>query len=132
MTKHLMFVLALLTCIVTVRPTANAQQTKVDVPYNFVAAGKLLHAGTYTFTREFSPGALRLNNIDRKESGILMLATTFEPAALSDRTTLRFQRMGELYILSAVQTPWARYTFTGGSKAARLALKQLAASSAGQ
>jgi hypothetical protein len=131
MTKHLMFTLMLFTCIVALRPKANAQQIKVDVPYNFVAAGKLLHAGTYTFTRESSEGALRLANIDRKESGILILATTFE-SELSDGTTLRFERMGDLYILSAIETPWARYTFTVGSTAARLALKQLAASSAGQ
>jgi hypothetical protein len=131
MTKHLMFTLMLLTCIVTVRPKVNAQEAKVAVPYNFVAAGKLLHAGTYTFTRESSEGALRLVNIDRKESGILILATTFE-SALSDGTTLRFERMGDLYILSAIETPWARYTFTVGSKAARLVLKQLAASCAGQ
>jgi hypothetical protein len=42
MKKHVMLTLMLLTCIVAVRPKANAQQTTVDVPYNFVAAGKLL------------------------------------------------------------------------------------------
>lgn len=131
MTKHVMLTLMLLTCIVTARPKANAQEAKVAVPYNFVAGGRLLHAGTYTFTRESSEGALRLNNIDRKESGILILPTTFE-SELSEQTTLRFERMEDLYVLSAIQTSLGRYTFAVGSKAVRTAFKQLAASSAGK
>lgn len=108
MKKYVMFALMLLASIAVARTRANAQEAKVAEPYDFVAAGKLLHAGTYTFSRESSEGALHLKNIDRKESGILILATTFE-SALSDATTLRFERIGDLYILSAVQTPWARY-----------------------
>src|SRR5689334_20237020 len=90
-----MFVLMLLASIAVVTPMAKTQEVKVDVPYNFVAAGKLLHAGTYTFSREPSEGALRLKNTDRKESGILILSMTFE-SALSDATTLRFERMANM------------------------------------
>src|SRR5581483_8709188 len=100
MKKHVMLTLMLLTCIVTVRPKANAQEAKVAVPYDFVAGGKLLHAGTYTFTRESSEGALLLHNNDRIASRILNLPTTFEPQ-LSDQTTPRFERMADLYVLSA-------------------------------
>jgi hypothetical protein len=124
-------VLMLLICAVAVKPRANAQGIKVAVPHDFVAGGMLLHGGTYTFTRQSSEGVLRLSSVDRKESGMFILPTTFE-SEISDRTTLRFEIIGNLYILSAIQTPRAVYTFAPESKTLRIALKQSTASSAGQ
>ncbi len=132
MKKHVMFVLMLLACIVVVKPVANAQSAKVTVPYAFIAAGRLLHAGTYTVTRQpvgrGSAGLFR--NVDYKESALL-LPTTFE-STISNWTTLRFQRFGGLRILREIQIPDGIYTFSLESKAERTALKQSAASSAGQ
>jgi hypothetical protein len=130
--KHVMFVLMLLASIAVVAPIANAQRTKLTVPYDFMAAGRKLHAGTYTVTRQpVGPGsALFLKNIDKGEAAFL-IPTTFE-SALSDSTTLRFEQVGELRILREIQTPTTFYTFGSESKAVKIALKQLAASSTGQ
>ena len=62
MKKYVMFALMLLACTVMVRAKANAQEAKVPVPYDFVAGGRQLHAGTYIVTRESSGGALRVSN----------------------------------------------------------------------
>ena len=130
MKKHVMFVLMLLASIAVVTPRASAQ--KLVVPYDFMAAGRTLHAGTYTVTRQpVGPGsALFLKNIDNNEAAFL-IPTTFE-SALSDWTTLRFEQVGELRILREIQTPTGFYTFGSESKAVRTALKQLAGSPAGQ
>lgn len=130
MNKHVMFVLMLLASIAVVAPTANAQ--KLVVPYDFMAAGRLLHAGTYTVARQpvGLGSALFLKNIDHNETAFL-LPTTFE-GTLSSRTTLRFEQVGELRILREIQMTQGIYTFASESKAVKTALKQSAASSAGQ
>ena len=130
MEKYAISVLMLLICTAA-QPIANAETVKVHVPYDFMAAGVLLHAGTYGINRQDSGNALRLTNVDRKESGLFLLPTTSE-FATSDRVTLRFERIGNLYILSAIQTPEVFCTFAPDYKAVRTALKQSAASSAGQ
>ncbi|HET7440358.1 MAG TPA: hypothetical protein VFJ47_03585 [Terriglobales bacterium] len=132
MNKHVMFVLMLLACIVVVKPVANAQSAKVTVPYDFIAAGRLLHAGTYTVTRQpvGRGSAVLFRNIDNKESALL-LPTTFE-SAISNWTTLRFEQVGDVRILRVIQIPDAIYTFSLESKAERTALKQATALSAGQ
>jgi len=128
-----MFVLMLLASIAVVTPTmANAQRTKLTVPYDFMAAGRRLHAGTYTVTRQpvGLGSALFLKNVDNNETAFL-IPTTFE-SALSDWTKLRFEQVGELRILREIQTPTGFYTFGSESKAVKTALKELAASSTGQ
>ena len=132
MKNYVMFALMLLASIAVVTPTANAQRTKLTVPYDFMAAGRLLHAGTYTVKRQpvGARSALVLKNIDHNEAAFL-LPTTFE-STLSNWTTLRFEQVGETRILRTIQIPDGIYTFAPDSKAERTALKQSAALSAGQ
>src|SRR5690242_14448896 len=125
MKKHSLSVLMLLICIVLVKPRANAEEVRVAVPYDFVVAGKLLHAGTYSVSRE-SPdrpfGALRLTNVDQGGTAMFILPTTFESQA-SDDPKLRFEQTGDLHVLSAIQTRVGVYTLMPEPSAVTVALR---------
>jgi hypothetical protein len=69
---------------------AIAQDLKVQVPFDFYAAGKLFPAGTYVLSKA-TPA-----NIQLRDSGgrSVFIATGFEKAKMSDQSWVRFSRYG--------------------------------------
>ncbi len=87
--------------------TAKAQAVDhvvVTIPFEFVAAGKTLPAGTYTVNRlsDDRIGALVLRSSDNRESAIF-LPTEVESAP-SDKAQVSFETAGDEHFLSKIET----------------------------
>jgi hypothetical protein len=87
--------------------SAKAQgqdQVVVNVPYEFVAAGKTLPAGTYRVVRLSinNPRALILNSLETRASA-LVFATQVENSH-SDKPKVSFEQVGGEYALSKIET----------------------------
>jgi hypothetical protein len=82
----------------------------VKVPFEFVAGGKTLPAGTYS-AGWLSPGIHPSLIIDSKENGasalVLPVVSDGESAGHAE---LSFERVGDKHFLSKVQTPAGVYT----------------------
>jgi hypothetical protein len=112
MKKSYLIAVLTLTCLLGLGVSARAQdaeRVRVKVPFEFVAGGTTLPAGTYTVGRLFSDA----------HSGIAISSFGHEtfvlPIAL-DRThagqlNLRFEHVGDKYFLSEAETPGGVYTF---------------------
>ena len=76
----------------------------VTLPFDFVANGKTLPAGTYTvssFSDDKNDGLL-LNNYDARAS-VFVRASEVDGAA-SDKPEVSFERAGEQHFLSSIRT----------------------------
>src|SRR6266436_7387607 len=113
-----------LTCLPGVGVRAHAQDTSgivVNVPFEFVAGGKTLPAGTYSVGR-LSPGIHPSLIIDSKDNGAFALVLPIVPDGDSaGRTELSFERVGDKYFLSKVATPAGVYTLLTSRAMTRLA-----------
>jgi hypothetical protein len=99
-----------LTCLLGLGGSSRAQDASrivVHVPFDFVAAGETLPAGTYSVNRvsDSQPGLL----IRSDDKGALLLAIVFDGAA-AEKAKLAFQHVGDKYFLSKVETPAGIYT----------------------
>ena len=76
----------------------------VNIPHEFVAAGKTLPAGTYTINRisDFNNTELSLSSVENHES-VLLLSSVVAPTR-EDKPALSFQRVGDQYVLSKIET----------------------------
>ena len=76
----------------------------VTLPFDFVAGGKILPAGTYTVSSLSlnKYGGLLLFNYDARAS-VFVRATEVHNAA-SDKPDVSFERAGEQHFLSTIQT----------------------------
>jgi hypothetical protein len=112
-----------LTCMLGVGISARAQDTeevRVNVPFEFVAGGTSLPAGTYTVGRvSESSQILYIRSYD---NGALLLPIVFDGAA-TGRAKLDFEHVGERYFLSGVETLAGVYTV--GLPRAMVALAQV-------
>jgi len=113
MKKSLFTVVVTLTFMLGLGISAHAQDASgvvVKVPFEFVAGGKTLPAGTYSVGR-VSPGIHQSLIIDSKDNGgsalVLPIVTDRDSAG---RTDLSFERVGGKYFLSKVATPAGVYT----------------------
>jgi hypothetical protein len=113
---------------------ANAEQARVSVPYDFVVAGQLLHAGTYIISRE-SPNTgshiLTLVNLDEKNGGTFVLPITVE-SKVSDKSKLQFDSVGGVYVLTQIQTGEAVYVVAPESREIKTALNQVGGTPVGR
>jgi hypothetical protein len=111
-TSHVAVVLTM-TCLLGLGISAHAQDASgvvVKVPFEFVAGGKTLPAGTYSVGR-LSPGIHPSLIIDSKDSGTFSLVLPIAPDGDSaGHTELSFERVGSKYYLSKVATPAGLYT----------------------
>jgi hypothetical protein len=87
--------------------TAKAQvvdQIVVTIPFEFVAAGKTLPAGTYRVNRlsDDRLGGLVLRSLDNRASAIV-LPTEVESAP-SDKAQVSFETAGDEHFLSRIET----------------------------
>jgi hypothetical protein len=93
--------------------TAKAQavdQVVVNIPYEFVVAGKTLPAGTYTVQRlrAADPNVLILSSFENRSNAIV-LPTQVESSS-DDKAKLTFEQVGDEHFLSKIET--ADHVFT--------------------
>jgi hypothetical protein len=114
--QYLTAVLALV-CLLGLGVVAQAQESEVitKVPFDFVAGGKTLPAGTYSVNRVSTlwDSHLIINNGD---SAAFVLPIAFDSDSSAGQALLSFERVGDTYFLSKVKTPAGVYTI-GTSRA---------------
>jgi len=89
--------LALL-AVAAVAPMTVKAQSRLDVPFNFVVAGKTLPAGTYSITENKAIGLVSLRGEGRE---ITWMATGSGPSCLT--ANLTFDHEGSTYYLRTMQ-----------------------------
>ena len=113
MKQSLASVLLLITGLFGLAAGARAQtrQVIVKIPYEFMAGGRTLPAGTYTVNRLSDDGLARLSIVNYEQrSGVLVLVQ-FENRPADD-TKVRFERVDDTYYLSSIVTPNGVYTLS--------------------
>ena len=111
MKKSYLTVLLTLTCLLGLRISAGAQDTNrvvATVPFEFVAGGETLPAGTYSIGRlspDSGPGLV----IRSYDNSAFLLPIVFDGASV-DQTKLAFTRVGDKYFLSKIETSAGVYT----------------------
>jgi hypothetical protein len=93
--------------------TAKAQaldQIVVKMPYEFVAAGKTLPAGTYTVKRlkDNDPNVLILSSFENRAN--VIVPSTLVEISPADQAQVSLEQVGGEYFLSKIQT--ADHLFT--------------------
>ena len=82
----------------------------VTIPYDFVAGGRTLPAGTYTVSRLSDDRLAGLSIVSQEQrSGVLVLANQFEDRTADD-AKFRFERVGGMYFLRSIETLDGVYT----------------------
>ena len=107
------------------RAPAQEKDTVVTtVPYDFVAGGKVLPAGTYKVSRVSSNGSRTLE-ISSYETGarVLLTPTLFDDTQIG-HAQLNFEHAGDKYFLSGIETPIGTYAITIPRSAITLALME--------
>ena len=125
MKKQLMTVLFMLICVLGLGLSALAQEEDTlvaNVPYDFVAGGKVLPAGTYRVSRRDIPSGQRQLEIRSYETraGALLVPTLFDDFQ-TGHAQLNFEHVGNKYFLSAIETPIGTYDITVPRSAIKLA-----------
>ena len=125
MKKQLMTVLFMLICVLGLGLSARAQEEDTlvaNVPYDFVAGGKVLPAGTYRVSRRDVPSGQRQLEISSYETraGALLVPTLFDDFQ-TGHAQLNFEHVGNKYFLSAIETPIGTYDITVPRSAIKLA-----------
>lgn len=113
MKQQLASVLLIILGFFGVAAKAKAQTHReviANIPYEFVAAGRTLPAGAYTVTRLSDNGlaGLSIANYEAR-SGVLVLVNQFENRPAGD-TKISFERVGDKYYLSSIETSDGLYT----------------------
>jgi hypothetical protein len=108
MKKHCVRILSVFFGLAALAIVAKGQtidQIVVNVPYEFVVAGKTLPAGTYRVHRidESNVGALAISSSDTG-AAVLVLPTEVIGQARTAEPSLIFQQVGEQHLLSKIQT----------------------------
>jgi hypothetical protein len=110
-TSYFAAVLAL-TCLLGVSISANAQDTEgvsVKVPFEFVAGGATLPAGTYTVGR-LSLETFSVIAISSYRHGTFVFPVAAD-GTRAGQPKLTFEHVGDKYFLSEADTPGGVYTF---------------------
>jgi hypothetical protein len=93
--------------------TANAEELRVTVPFDFVVDGNTLPAATYTI-REPLPNSNTALDFQRDGGQILTQATVTDPEITG--TKLVFHKVGDQYFLSDVVAPSGTRHFAASRK----------------
>ena len=113
MKQQLASVLLIITGLFGLAAGAKAQTRReviVKIPYDFVAGGRTLPAGTYTVSRLSDDRLAGLSIVSYEQrSGVLVLANHFENRPADD-TKIRFEHVGDVYYLSSIETLDGVYT----------------------
>ena len=111
MKKSYLTVVLTLTCLLGLGISARAQdedKIAVNVPFEFVAGGETLPAGTYSVSR-VSPGTTPALVIRGYDNSVFLLPIAFDGAP-ADHAELSFEHVGDKYFLSKVETLAGVYT----------------------
>lgn len=112
MKKYRASILLTLICCIGLAEGARAMEKRevtVTVPYEFVAGGKTLPAGTYTVSRvSFEQGELSISSYENR-SGVLVLPIEFDDQLAGD-PKLIFEQIGDRRVLSKIETLYGVYT----------------------
>lgn len=89
----------------------SADQVRVNIPFQFVAAGKTFPAGEYKITRlrDAEPRILLLISQENRADIIMLRALTEDTSG--GRTQLDFATVGDQHLLSRIETPDHIYDF---------------------
>jgi hypothetical protein len=98
-------------------------QLVVNIPYEFVAAGKTLPAGTYTIRRisTINNEELSLTSFENR-TGVLLLSSEVSPAR-EYKPTLTFEQVGDQHFLSKIETADHIFTIPVSTKSAPVVAK---------
>jgi hypothetical protein len=105
MKKSYFIAVLALTCLLGLGGSSHAQDASkivVNVPFDFVAGGAALPAGTYSVIRvshDSQPGLV----IRSHDEGTLLLPIVFDGVA-AEQPKLAFEHVGDKYFLSKVET----------------------------
>jgi hypothetical protein len=128
MKKQYLTVLFILICVfgLGLGAHAQAQDTVVtNVPFDFVAGGQVLPAGTYRVSRVDSMSGsreLQIRSYD-KPASVFVIPTVFDDVQ-SDKVQVNFEHLGDKYFLSAIETPIGTYAIDIPPAAIKLAQTQ--------
>lgn len=105
----LLIVTSLCGLVVGARAETHREVT-VNIPYEFVAGGRTLPAGTYTVSRLSDDRLTGLSIVSYEQrSGVLVLTNQFENRPAAD-AKVGFERVGDMYYLSSIETLDGVYT----------------------
>ena len=90
---------ALATAALTIN-TANAEATKVNVPFSFKVAGKVLPAGEYSVERDNHGNFIKLQG---KDPAQLLIVVASAMAADSKLVSLKFDTQNNEHVLQTIQ-----------------------------
>jgi hypothetical protein len=128
MKKQYLTVLLALICVLGFGVSARAQEEDTvvtKVPFDFVAGGKVLPAGTYRVSR-VDPGSgsreLEMRSYDTLAS-VFVAPMAFDDVR-SGKAQLNFEHLGDAYFLSAIETPIGTYAINIPPSAIKLAQSQ--------
>ena len=110
MKKSYLAAVLTLTCMLGLGITARAQdvdKVAVKVPFEFVAGGQTLPAGTYNVTRASDQAFPAL--VIRSSNNSAFLLPMFFDGVSADHAELNFEHVGGKYFLSEVKTPAGVY-----------------------
>jgi hypothetical protein len=119
MKKSSLTVVLTLTCLLGLGISAHAQdldKIAANVPFDFVAGGETLPAGTYSVSR-VSSGDPRSLVIRSDNNSVFLLPMSFDGdpvvvnGAPADQAELSFEHVGDKYFLSKVETLGGVYAF---------------------
>ena len=128
MKKQYLAVLFTLICVLGLGLGARAQEQDTvvtNVPFDFIAGGKVLPAGTYRVSRVAPVSGSRGLELRSEERGasVFVIPTVFDDVQ-SDKAQLNFEHLGGTYFLNAVKTPIGTYAIDIPPAAIKLAQMQ--------
>lgn len=113
MKKQYAKILLTLICLLGVGVTAEAggrTEVVVTLPYGFVVGGKTLPAGTYRVTRiSDDPSAGVILSSYENRTAVVVLPGEVENTTAST-PSLSLERVGDVYFLSKIETPYFIYS----------------------
>jgi len=129
MKKQYLTVLFTLICVLGLGVGARAQEEDTvvtKVPFDFVAGGKVLPAGTYRVSRIAPASGSRELEMRSEETGasVFVMPIVFDDVR-SGKAQLNFEHLGDTYFLSAIETPIGTYAVDIPPSAIKLAQGQL-------
>jgi hypothetical protein len=128
MKKQYLAVLFALICVFGLGLSARAQEQDTvvtNVPFDFLAGGRVLPAGTYRVSRVDSTSGSRELEISSYETraSVFVIPTVFDDVQ-SDKAQLNFEHLGGTYFLNAIKTPIGTYAIDIPPAAIKLAQTQ--------
>jgi hypothetical protein len=123
MNKSTLRVLAVFSLIAVLGPASvMAQSLHVNVPFGFSAGPTSFAAGEYV-VKEVSPQVLSIQSADF-HTHVMVMTHPGAAVAIPGRSTLRFQRYGDQYFLSAISTPDRGWALRPSARAKELIAKR--------